>query len=121
MFLYELKEYLEKFPEDDTLPFGLSEPFSWRGVYSEVAFAIIKSPTPRRDSLENIEKAFTNTFYGYKGGCYQFGPCTTVNFEQSPSSWSDGDYREEIISEILGEQPELDRDKYLVQLLTRDN
>ena len=99
MTLLEFKKLVEK-TNNEVLKYGISEPFSWRGSYSEVAFEVIKEETKRDVVLENIKKAYDGVFYGYKGGEYTFDDNTDVNFEYDTSSYTNGGYCAEIIAEI---------------------
>lgn len=101
--LGKLKEGFEKLDPNKVLKIGISEPFSWRGSYDEVAFNILKNVTVK-ECLDNIEKAFTETFYGYKGGEYMYFDGTVVHFERDSSCYSDGGYAEEIIDEYFYEE-----------------
>lgn len=92
MTLGELKEYFEKFPDNTEFKFGLSEPFSWRGSYNEVAFSIIEGSFTKENILESINKAYVETFFGYKGGEYKYKSYTHVNFEEDCSSYSNNGY-----------------------------
>lgn len=104
MILEQFKNHIESFPEGTMFKFGISEPFSWRGSYCEVAFAIIKAPMTRERVLERIEEAYTNTFEGYKGGSYTYDNETKVNFEEDYSCWSDDKYVLNMIAEIEGSE-----------------
>lgn len=105
MNLGELKQHFEGFDDDHVFDYSLSEPFSWRGSYAEVAFSIKEEPSTKEDMLKNIELATTNQFYGYKGGEYRYNEHTPINFERGYSSWSDEGYVKDIISDIKDELP----------------
>lgn len=92
MKLRELKEYFEKFPDNHVFDYGLSEPFSWRGSYDEVAFRFERDIFTKEEILKNINKAYTQTFTGYKGGEYMYQDYTTVNFEESYRDYTDNTY-----------------------------
>lgn len=100
MILKELKSYFESFVDDYVFDWSLSDPFSWRGSYDEVAFALLKQPSTKESNLKKIKKAYSDSFYGYKGGEYEFDDCTNVNFENCSASWSDGKYVQYKIAEI---------------------
>ena len=91
MNLSELKNKIESYP-GDTMPFSLSFPFSWRGIYAEVCFSISTGEATKQDNLNIIEMAVMNEFEGYKGGLYRYDCSTNVNFEDSIREYSDGDY-----------------------------
>jgi hypothetical protein len=99
--LQDLKNYIESLPKDKKFNYKLSEPFSWRGSYDEVAFSIEKEESTRELLLEQIEKALTGEFEGYKGGNYRYNGRTTVNFEEEESRFSDGSYVHEMLMEFL--------------------
>jgi hypothetical protein len=92
MKLIDLKKHIESFPNGKRFSFGLSDPFSWRGDYSEVAFSVLETPMSRAEILEKIERALNEEFIGYKGGEYRYNENTPVNFEKSARDWSDGNY-----------------------------
>lgn len=100
MTLGQLKEKIENLPVGFSLNYSLSEPFSWRGSYEEVCFSIENCSQMREELLNIIEKALTEDFEGYKGGLYRYDEYTLVNFEHSPSSYTDGDYTKKKIEEL---------------------
>lgn len=101
MTLSQFKEKIEAFPEGTIFKNGLSEPFSWRGSYDEVAFSIVESPMSKLDVLKNIERAYDGTFYGYKGGEYLYRDTTPVNFEKEDySDYSGGMYCAKMIAKF---------------------
>lgn len=102
MTLGDLKQYFQNLPEKE-YRFCLSEPFSWRGSYDEVAFSIIEVISSKQDILDNIEKAFTGTFYGYKGGEYTYKDYTPVHFEEDYSSYTDGGYISQLLFKFMFE------------------
>ena len=102
MKLKELKDYIESKEEGKTFDYGISEPFSWRGSYDEVAFEILDRQMTREEILSNIEMAYQGTFYGYKGGEYTYQDYTVVHFEKDYSSYTNGGYCSEMIARIEG-------------------
>ena len=102
MILKEFKQQIEQAESGKVFEYGISSPFSWRGSYDEVAFEILEQPMSKEDVLENIEKAYTDSFYGYKGGQYTYDDYAEVNFEEDSSRWTDGGYCAEMISKIEG-------------------
>ena len=104
MTLLEFKELVEK-TQKKVLKYGISEPFSWRGSYDEVAFEVIKEETKKEGVLSNIKKAYDGVFRGYKGGDFTYEDYTDVNFEYDTSSYTNGGYCADIISEIEGTIP----------------
>ena len=92
MNLADFKKHIEGFPAGTEFKFGISEPFSWRGVYAEVAFAIAENPMTREEVLANIQLAYRGTFIGHKGGKYSYADHTTVHFEPNSATWTDGGY-----------------------------
>lgn len=103
MTLGQLKQHIESFPAGTVFGHILSNPFSWRGDYSEVAFSISTGEATREELLSRIEKAFNETtFYGYKGGEYEFEEHTNIHFEEAVSSWTDGEYCAKKLNEITG-------------------
>ncbi len=100
MELKEFKKQIEQAETGKTFDYGISDPFSWRGSYNEVAFEILDQPMTREEILANIEKAYTGAFYGYKGGEYTYEDYTEVHFEEDSSRWTDGKYCAEMIAKI---------------------
>lgn len=100
MKLKDLKSHIEAAPNGFVFPYGLSEPFSWRGSYDEVAFDIVDQPTAKETILNSINAAYTGTFFGYKGGEYTYGDYSYVHFEQSSRDYTDGRYAGEWIAKI---------------------
>jgi hypothetical protein len=117
MTLKEFKNHIDSFTYNKVFDYSISNPFSWRGVYSEVAFTIKPIPSDKEDVLSKINKAYDNEFYGYKGGNYKYDDNTDIHFESEPSSWSDGGYTEELISKILGLTPSRSPEERLIILI----
>lgn len=92
MIIKELLEHIESFPNGHVFDYSLSNPFSWRSSYDEVAFSILDIKSTKEDVLAEINKVFNETFTGWKGGEYSYDNHTTVNFEESEGSYSDGSY-----------------------------
>jgi len=98
MNLREFKQHIENFPVVGTVfKNGISEPFSWRGSYDEVAFSIILEEMTREEVLNRIHKALTEVVDGCGGGDFYYHNGTPVNFEEAPRVYSDGGYRDKII------------------------
>lgn len=117
MNLLELKEHIESFPDGHVFSYGLSDPFSWRGSYDEVAFSITKESATKEEILANINEAYERAFYGYKGGEYRFDDYTPVNFEEYGSrNYSDGAYTAEKIAEIEGTKAYASQQERLVKI-----
>lgn len=99
MTLKELKELYKNVDDSQVFEYGISEPMSWRGSYDEVCFSVDYNVTGK-EIKDRIEKAYTETFYGHKGGEFEFYDDTYVNFECSSSSWSDGGYVQDMIDQL---------------------
>ena len=101
MKLGQFREYIESLPNGTLFNYGLSSPFSWRGSYDEVAFEVVKTGLYNREEvLTEINKAYDNTFQGWKGGNFTYDDHTRVNFEREEGSYSDGAYCGEILEHI---------------------
>ncbi len=100
MNLLEFKNYISELPNETKFNFSISEPFSWRGSYDEVAFEVLDKESTKLEILSNIQKAYEGKFYGYKGGEYEFYDYTPVNFEEDSRRWTDGEYCANWISKI---------------------
>ena len=116
MTLEEFKNQIERTEENKEFEYGISEPFSWRGSYDEVAFEILQQPMTREEILANIQKAYDETFYGYKGGEYRYQDYTPVNFEESYGRYTDGGYCAEMIAKIEGGEMHESQEARLVNL-----
>jgi hypothetical protein len=118
MNLKELKDYIESFPNYTVFKYGLSQPFSWRGSYDEVAFAIILDEMSKEDILNNIEIAYTDVFYGYKGGEYKYDNYTEINFEEKGNgNYTDGVYTSNMIAMLENTKTYKTQENRLVNLL----
>jgi hypothetical protein len=117
MILKDFKQHISNFPKGTEFNYGISEPFSWRGSYDEVAFSIVESPMTREEILANIEIAYTKTFHGYKGGEYEYGEYTSVNFEEKGNrNYSDGGYTARMIDKIQNRERYVSQEERLVKL-----
>lgn len=85
MTIRDLKEYFEN---TENPKFFLTDVFSWRGFYSEIAFTPCEIGT-KEESLQLIKRALTETFEGRKGGEYTYDEYTDVHFELD--KWDDSD------------------------------
>lgn len=116
MELIDFKQHIESFPDGTKFEFGISQPFSWRGVHTEVAFEMLEQPMTKEEILANIELAYTETFYGYKGGEYRYDDYTYIHFEADSGCWSDGDYVSRWISKIEEKEEYESQEDRLVKL-----
>lgn len=119
MNLKQFKEHIESSPSGTVFQYGISEPFSWRGVYSQVAFEVLDSPMSREGILEVINEAYTKTFTGYKGGSFTYDDDTPVNFENDRGSWTDGDYTARWIAKLDQSEYYRSQEERLVKLAFR--
>lgn len=116
MTLLDFKNYISEFPKETIFNYGISEPFSWRGSYSEVAFQFLEESMSAEKILQNINLAYEGTFYGYKGGDYTYYDYTEVNFESNYGSWTDGGYVSAKIAEIEKTESYSSQEDRLVKL-----
>jgi len=117
MNLIDFKKHIESFDNGTEFKYGISKPFSWRGSYDEVAFSIIEEPMTKEAIFENIEKAYTEQFHGYKGGEYRYSDYTTINFEEEGSlNYSNGGYCSEMIAKLECSMPFKSQAERLVKL-----
>lgn len=100
MKLGEFKTYIESLPDNAQFDYSISEPFSWRGAYNEVAFSIKKERSSKEEVLRRINLAYTETFTGYKGGKYRYNDQTDINFESDYGAYTDKVYVSTMISKI---------------------
>lgn len=117
MILEDFKNYISSFPQDKIFDYGISEPFSWRGSYDEVAFSISERQMTREEILSRIELAYTEIFYGYKGGEFKYDGWTTVNFEKEGSrDYSNGGYTSQMIAKIENSEEYKSQEERLIKL-----
>lgn len=69
MTLGNLIEFLERRDKSIKVPLGLGETMSYRGIYSELAFAPTENTTVGA-MLKEAKEALGKTYSGYKGGDY---------------------------------------------------
>ena len=117
MNLVDFKNYISEFSNGAKFEFSISYPFSWRGSYDEVAFEITQTESAKEQILEMIEKAYTEKFYGYKGGEYRYDDYTPVNFEEDTSRYTDGEYCANWISKIKEKPAYESQEKRLISML----
>jgi hypothetical protein len=79
MNLDELQEFLEHYPRHQVVERGFNNPHSYRGFYDQVAFEWCEQTTVG-DMLDCVDKALSETFYGYKGGEFRYNKDTKVFF-----------------------------------------
>lgn len=117
MELKEFKDYVQNFKQGTEFEYGISDPFSWRGSYDEVAFEVLQRPMTREEILAKINKAYSETFSGYKGGEFTFDDYTPVNFEEDTGRYTDGGYCAEWIAKIEGSEMRQSQEERLVKLM----
>lgn len=116
MTLQEFKQHIEHHEAFKTFKFGISAPFSWRGIYSDVAFEILDIEMSREEILAHIEEAYSEEFRGYKGGKFSYNDSTDVHFEHDSSSYTGGGYCEDWISKIEDTKPYRSQEMRLVNI-----
>jgi hypothetical protein len=96
----ELIQLLESQPDKYRVcRYGIIRWFSWRGHYSELAFAVGDDVTI--ETMLNIAKnTIGETLSGWKGGTWEVNHCTPIHLEDNYGSWTDGDYAADVIKKI---------------------
>ena len=117
MTLLQFKEHISSFPTLHWFKYGISEPFAWRGSYNEVAFRFLNHPMLKEHILSEIEKAYRETFHGWKGGQYRYHDETPIHFEESNADYSEGEYVKEKIALVVEAQSYISQEGRLVQLV----
>lgn len=79
MNLGQLRSFLEKYPSDRMVENGFDNPHSYRGYYDQVAFEPCYNTTVG-EMLECVNKALSESFYGWKGGVFEYNEDTLVYF-----------------------------------------
>lgn len=119
MNLEEFKDYVKSFAPGKMFDYGISEPFSWRGSYDEVAFDVLTNPMSREEILRRIEMAYTQEFHGYKGGEYRYRDYTPIHFEENVGRYTDGKYCAEWIARLEDSIPYNCQEERLVKLMLK--
>jgi hypothetical protein len=85
--------------ESHIFSFGITEVFSWRGIYAQPAFRIEENVSLKQinDVLDN---AYADHFEGYKGGEFSYDEDSVVNFEMDYGAYTDGGYANTVIAKI---------------------
>lgn len=97
MTLKELYDRIESYPHD-TMNFCIEKVFSWRGVYAEPCCSLSTNTTTKQQNLDTLTRLITETYKGWKGGTYEYFFDDPINFEAEESSWSDGYYIKDFIT-----------------------
>ena len=116
MTLKEFEDYLLQFPPEHKFERGISYPFSWRGIYAEVAFEIINETMTVCEIINRIKTAKLGSYTGWKGGEYSYDDNTPIHFETDTSSYSDERYARQVIQQIEGLSPYKDIEEHLVNV-----
>lgn len=85
MTLDELITALEAEDPDRVLPLGFSNPHSWRGAYSELAFEPTANVTVGA-MLADARSAHGATYQGWKGGEYEMSGWTDCHLDEEGRS-----------------------------------
>lgn len=88
MMLGELIKLLEGFQPAKEVAVGFSDPHSWRGIYSELAFVLTENVTIG-SMLADAKSAVGTTYEGYKGGDFTMGEYSDVYIVESHSTYDD--------------------------------
>jgi len=64
---------------DKLMPWGLTDPKSYRGYYDELAFTKSDGPMQLSQAQANVLEADGATYQGWKGGQYTMGKHTNVH------------------------------------------
>jgi len=80
MTLGKLEKLLNAVDADATVLYGFTHAHSWRGIYAEAAFepAMNVSIKSMRDE---VERALTETFQGWKGGDFTYDEWTEAHLD----------------------------------------
>lgn len=98
MTIDEFEAFCEKYPglEINFEPYDCG---SWRGVYAEPCIFIREGKAVLSDFLPFLETLKSATFWGYKGGEYEYEGVDPLNFELEPSRWSYGETQQRMLNE----------------------
>jgi len=99
----ELQEYisiLERYPRSQTVKKGLGNPHSWRGIYAELAFEIVKDTTVG-EMLDCARDSIGKTFIAWKGGDFIMHETTLIHIEKEDGCYSDNSTLLEWFFELL--------------------
>lgn len=91
MTIRELKERIMSWHSDE-MDFCIEDVFSWRGSYDEPCCALSNRTTTKEDNLEQLERLTKFSFYGWKGGYFNYNDNDTLHFESDYGSYTSGEY-----------------------------
>ena len=91
MTIQKLYDKIVSWPEN-TMNFAITDVFSWRGSYAEPACSIECSLASKEYNLNMLTRLLNETFYGWKGGEYEYSDLDDIHFENCSGSYSDGQY-----------------------------
>lgn len=70
----------------------------------------------REEILTRISLAYSDTFFGYKGGEFTYDDYTNIHFEEDSGSYTDGDYASRWIAKIEDKEKYSDQEDRLVKI-----
>ncbi len=88
MGLQDLIDALAAADQEHVAPLGFAEPMSYRGDYSQLAFAPTKNVTVA-SMLQHARSALGQTFEGYKGGEFKMDKWTDCYINEYGESGGD--------------------------------
>lgn len=87
----ELRNKIQSWP-DDTMNFRIEDVFAWRGFYVQPACHITCNVATKEHNLSMLASLTTDTFFGWKGGEYEYDDLDELNFETDYGSYTDGQF-----------------------------
>jgi len=82
---------------------GFYTPHSYRGYYNELAFEP-DANNQVKDIIEALERAYTDSFTGYKGGSYEYNMLTPCHLSWiGEASDENGDSLGHLVSRMVAE------------------
>lgn len=91
MTIKELRDRIIDWHSDE-MDFRIEDVFSWRGSYAEPCCSLSNKPTTKEYNLEQLERLTKFSFYGWKGGYFNYTDNDTLHFESDYGSYTSGEY-----------------------------
>ena len=98
MYLNEIIDELRRVDQNKLLPFRLTNPHSYRGDYSELAFERLDFTSSVGDWVKMLKAQIGQTYQGYKGGEYTMAEYSNVFIAEYGSCGSEIN---ELVLELL--------------------
>lgn len=87
----DVQAIIESYP-NDTMPFKITDTFSWRGIYNHPAVSISTEEATKEENLKELNDIVTKSYTAWKGGEYRYDEMDLLHFEVDPGDSHTGEY-----------------------------